>query len=170
MKKLITVVLAAMGCLAVKAQIPKPDPDTTAKHFLIVASIGNLQKASAGQLAVQKARRADVKSFGEMMVRDHGDAEQKLLQLAKQQHINLPATATGGIQPDLVLKKAGDDFDKLYVHAMVSGHRNTVETFQEYAVNGKNAAVKAFARQMLPTLKAHLQKIKEINKQLPANQ
>ena len=76
MKKLITVVLAAMGCLAAKAQIPKPDPDTTAKHFLIVASIGNLQEASAGQLTVQKARRADVKSFGEMMVRDHGDAEQ----------------------------------------------------------------------------------------------
>jgi putative membrane protein len=43
--------------LLAEAQIPQPDPDTTAKHFLIVASIGNLQEASAGQLAVQMAKK-----------------------------------------------------------------------------------------------------------------
>jgi len=40
-----------------KAQIPQPDPDTTAKHFLIVASIKNLQEVSAAEQAVHKAKK-----------------------------------------------------------------------------------------------------------------
>ena len=60
----MTSVLLALA-IAVKAQAP--DPDTTAKHFLILASIGNLQEVNAGKLAVQKTAKPDVKMFGEMI-------------------------------------------------------------------------------------------------------
>ncbi|UOE52411.1 DUF4142 domain-containing protein [Mucilaginibacter sp. SMC90] len=163
MKKAIFISLLCIGGFTVHAQIPQPDPDTTARHFLIVASIGNLQEASAGQLAVQKANLADVRSFGQMMVKDHTQAEQQLLQLAKSRGYNLPAAATGSIQPDLNLKNAGPDFDRLYVHGMLAGHNNTVQTFENYAVNGKDPAVKAFAQQQLPALKAHLSAIKVLD-------
>jgi putative membrane protein len=166
MKRIVFTLLAFAAALGAKAQIPQPDPDTTARHFLIVASIGNLQEVSAGQLAVQKAKRADVRSFGQMMVKDHGQAEQKLLQLAKTRKINLPASATGNIQPDLNLKKAGDNFDRLYVHAMLAGHRNTVETFENYATTGKDPEVRAFAQQTLPILKHHLAAITAIDNKM----
>lgn len=154
--------------VAAQAQISQPDPDTTAKHFLIVASVKNLQEVSAGGLAVQKAIRPDVRAFGQMMMKDHGEAEQKLLQLAKNRGIDLPAPATSGIQPDLILKNAGTRFDHLYVHGMLNGHQNTVEVFQNYAITGKDPAVKAFAQQMLPTLKQHLEEIKAIDEKLKA--
>lgn len=166
MKRIIITLFWGLSALIAQAQIPQPDPDTTAKHFLIVASIGNLQEASAGQLAVQRAKYPEVKAFGQMMVKDHGDAEQKLLQLAKSRGYNLPAAATGGIQPDLNLVSAGDKFDKLYIHGMLAGHGNTVQTFEAYAINGKDAVVKAFAQQMLPTLKAHLAAIKALNEKI----
>jgi putative membrane protein len=166
MKKTVLILILCFGGMAAKAQIPQPDPDTTAKHFLIVASIGNLQEASAGQLAAQKGKRADVRSFGQMMVKDHGQAEQQLLALAKSSTIQLPAAATSGVQPDLTLKNAGDNFDKLYVHGMVVSHANTVQTFENYATTGKDPAVKAFAQQMLPTLKHHLAEIKAIEEQI----
>jgi putative membrane protein len=35
--------------------------------------------------------------------------------------------------------------------------------FQNYAITGKDPVVKAFAQQMLPTLKAHLAAIKAID-------
>lgn len=166
MKKTIIILLFSIFGLCVSAQIPQPDPDTTAVHFLTVASIGNLQEISASQQAMQKAKNADVRSFGQMMVKDHGDAEQKLLALIKSRGYQLSPAATGGILPDLNLKNAGDKFDRLYVHGMVVNHRNTVETFQRYATTGKDPAVKAFAAQMLPTLKAHLARIKAIDSQL----
>jgi putative membrane protein len=168
MKKAIFISLLCLGGMAAKAQIPQPDPDTTAKHFLIVASIGNLQEESAGRQAVAKAKRANVRAFGEMMVKDHGQSEQQLLALAKRKGYNLPAAATGGIQPDLNLQKAGDNFDKVYVHDMVAGHGNKVQAFEAYTINGKDPDVKAWAQQMLPTIKEHLAHIKMIEKQLAA--
>jgi len=164
MRKLLFLILLGFGATA-KAQIPQPDPDTTARHFLMVASIGNLQEASAGQLALQKAKNADVRSFAQMMVKDHGDAEQQLLALAKRQGLVLPPAATSGIKPDPLLANA-PNFDSAYVHAMVAGHGNTVQTFENYATTGKSPAVKAWAQQMLPTLKMHLEHIKTIEKQL----
>lgn len=166
MKRTIVFILLAAAGFSVKAQIPQPDPDTTARHFLIVASIKNLQEVSAGQLAAQKATQPEVRSFGQMMVKDHSDAEQKLLKLAKSTGISLPAAATGGIQPDPALKNATSAFDRLYVHGMVAGHQNTVETFENYAVTGKDPDVRAFAQQMLPTLKHHLEEIKRIIDQI----
>jgi len=164
MKKLIILILSAgLAISTVYAQAP--DPDTTARHFLIMASIGNLQEAGSGKLAAQKATRADVKSFGQMMMADHSDAEQKLLQLVKSRSYLLPAAATDTPPPDLNLSKAsGDDFDRMYIHAMASGHRSTVIMFQDYAINGKDLQVKLFAQQMLPTLKAHLAAIDALDK------
>jgi len=164
MRKLLF--LLCLGGWTAQAQIPQPDPDTTAKHFLIVASIKNLQEVSAGQQAKTMAKNAEVKSFGEMMVMDHGKAEQQLLQLAKRKNIVLPPAATGGIQPDLLLRDSGPRFDQVYVHAMVAGHGNAVQAFENYAVTGKDPDVKSFARQMLPSLKAHLQKAKALEAQL----
>jgi putative membrane protein len=171
MKKAIIVILSALGGFTAKAQIPQPDPDTTARHFLIVASIGNLQEASAGQLAVGKAKHADVRSFGQMMVMDHRRAEQQLMQLATRKGYNIPSEAAGGIQPDLNLKNATDNFDAIYIHAMLAGHGNTVQMFENYATTGKDPDVKAFAQQTLPTLKAHLAAVKALDekyKQLSA--
>jgi len=155
--------LLGLGGLTAKAQIPQPDPDTTARHFIIVASIGNLQEVSAGQLAAQKAKNADVRSFGQMMVSDHGKAQQQLMQLAKKKGYSIPPEASGGIQPDLNLKNATDNFDAMFIHAMLAGHGNTVQVFENYATTGKDPDVRAFARQMLPTLKAHLAAIKAID-------
>ena len=166
MKKIVSVILLTFGGFAAHAQIPQPDPDTTAKHFLIVASIGNLQEASAGALATQKALRPDVKAFGKIMMIDHQQAEAKLLQLAGAKGYDLPAAATGGIQPDLLLKNPGTAFDRQYVHAMVVNHSNTVQTFENYATTGKDSDVRAFARQMLPDLKHHLQEIKAIEEKI----
>jgi putative membrane protein len=168
MRKAIIILLLCLGGLTAKAQIPQPDPDTTARHFIIVASIGNLQEVRAGQLAAQKAKRTDIRSFGQMMVKDHNQAEQQLMQLAKSKGYNIPPAATGGIQPDLALENAGDNFDRLYVHAMLSGHRSTVQMFETYATTGKDPDIRAFAQRMLPTLKAHLAAVTALNKQFDA--
>lgn len=164
MKKLIFIIALCSG-LTAHAQIPQPDPDTTARHFLIVASIKNLQEVSAGEQATQKAKRAEVKAFGQMMVKDHGQAEQQLLKLAKSQGISLPHAAIGGIKPDPLLRDARN-FDSAFVHAMSAGHGNTVQMFENYATTGKDTAVKAWAQQMLPILKMHLEHIKTIEKQI----
>lgn len=164
MRQYIIAFLLVATCAAGKAAAQAPDPDTTARHFLIMASIGNLQEVNAGQLAAQQATRSDVKSFGRLMVTDHSQMEQQLLQLAKTHGYQLPppATDTPPKDPHLAQTK-GDDFDRMYIHAMASGHGNTVSMYQNYAIMGKDPAVKAFAQQALPMLKEHLATIKALD-------
>lgn len=163
MKKIVVLIIST-GLSISRIYGQAPDPDTTARHFLIMASIGNLQEAGSGKLAAKKATRTDIKLFGEMMVKDHTDAEEKLLQLAKSKGYQLPTASTDTPPPDLNLSKAsGDDFDRMYIHAMLSGHGSTVMMFQKYAITGKDPEVRAFATQMLPTLKAHLAAVKALD-------
>jgi putative membrane protein len=49
---------------------------------------------------------------------------------------------------------------------MLSGHKSTLEIFENYATTGKNPDVRAFARHTLPTLKAHLAAITTIDNQI----
>jgi putative membrane protein len=163
MKNVKLLLLLLAGTLAAHAQAP--DPDTTARHFLIMASLGNLQEVNAGTLAAQKADKADIQAFGAMMVTDHTKLEQQLLQLADDGDYDLPPAATEKPVKDPHLVKAdGADFDRMYIHSMAAGHRSTVMMFQNYAITGKSPAVKAFAAQALPMLKEHLAAIEALDK------
>ena len=167
MKKLIVLfgVISLFGLNAAHGQIQSPD--TTARTFIINASIGNMQEIVSGKIAAEKAVSPEVKAFASRMVADHSKAEALLLQLAKQKGYQLPQAATETPVPEPMLEKAtGKAFDKIYVHMMVPGHRNTVYMFETYSIGGKDPDVKAFAKQTLPTLKQHLAIITAIDNKM----
>jgi putative membrane protein len=160
---LLLAMLTSVG--VVKAQTQSPD--TTARYFLIQASIGNLQEIASGKLAMDRGGSADIRSFGKMMVEDHSKTQRQILAVANVSGIMLPVNAIATPLSDKTLKDApAKDFDRLYVHTMAPDHRETIQLFQNYAITGKNPAVKAFAQQTLPTLKEHLAMITGIEKQM----
>ncbi len=141
--------------------------DTTARYFIIQASIGNLQEIAIGRLATAQAASPDVKAFASKMVADHTKAEAQLMQLVETRGFQIPHEATDPPVEDMMLKKEiGKDFDRMYVHMMVPDHRQTVQLFEKYALAGKDPDVKAFARQTLPTLKDHLAAISAIDQNM----
>jgi len=157
--------VGALNSRPVKAQTAVTD--TATKNFIIQASVAGIQEINAGKLASEKATDPQVKSFGNRMVTDHTRAENQLVDLAKRKGYQIPANATGPTAPDPMLKNAvAKDFDRIYVHMMVPDHRSAVSLFQKYAVSGKDPDIKAFAQQTLPTLKAHLEAIEAIDRQL----
>ncbi|MGI4021695.1 MAG: DUF4142 domain-containing protein [Janthinobacterium lividum] len=167
MKKLILLFILTSIAALNTALAQTPDQDTSSLHFITNASIANLNEISAGTLAAQKAVRPEVKAFGQHMVEDHTKAQAALMQLAKSKGYQVPPEATSPVLPEPMLTKAmGKDFDRLYVHMMAPGHRQSVLMFQSYAVNGKNPDVKAFAGQTLPVLKEHLATITAIDAQI----
>jgi putative membrane protein len=138
--------------------------DTTARYFIIQASIGNLQEIAIGRLAVAQAVSPEVKAFAGRMVADHSKAETQLMQLIKARGFQIPREATDTPVADLMLKNTpAKDFDRVYVHMMVPDHRQTVQLFQKYALTGKDPDVRAFAQQTLPFLKEHLASITAID-------
>jgi putative membrane protein len=138
--------------------------DTTARYFIIQASIGNLQETAMGQLAAEQAVSPQLKAFGQRMVADHGKAEAQLKQLIQAKGFRIPGEATEPPAADPMLKNAPPkDFDRMYVHMMVPDHRQTVQLFEKYVLTGKDPDVRAYAQQTLPVLKEHLAAIVAID-------
>jgi putative membrane protein len=133
--------------------------------FATAAANGGMAEVALGKLAEQKSANAQIKSFGAMMVTDHGKANDELMALAKTKNITLPATVDADHQKkmDDLSKLSGKDFDKAYVDAMVDGHKKTLDLMQDEAKNGKDADLKAFATKVAPTVQMHLDAINKIH-------
>jgi putative membrane protein len=158
---LFVLLTALIGSDTANAQ--NKSNDTTARYFIIQVSIANLQEIAMGRLAAERAVSPDVKAFARQMVTDHSKAEADLMQLVRSRGFQIPREATDPPAEDMMLRNApAKDFDRVYVHMMVPGHRETVQLVEKYALTGKDPDVKAFARQTLPVVKEHLASITAI--------
>ncbi|MGI4020064.1 MAG: DUF4142 domain-containing protein [Janthinobacterium lividum] len=144
-------------------KVDKDDSD-----FAVKAGNGGMAEVALAQLAQQKATSPDVKSFAAQMITDHTKANEKLMALAKQKNVTLPAAVSNDEQKimDDLSKKSGKDFDKGYVDAMVEDHDKDVKLFTDASKDLKDADLKAFATTTLPTLKMHQTMIKAIDKKM----
>jgi putative membrane protein len=140
--------------------------ESTASFMTGVADV-SMAEVKFGQLAQDKGMNSRIKSFGEMMVRDHSKANDELKALAGKKNVTLPATMGDDHQKkyDDLGKKSGKDFDKAYINAMVDGHESAVSDFKKQTDNN-DPDVKEWVNKTLPTLQMHLDSAKAIKKAL----
>ncbi|RQO76570.1 DUF305 domain-containing protein [Pedobacter sp. KBW01] len=156
MAKDTTTNVAATGGIAV---------DEADAKFTTQAAVGGMAEVELGKMALEKSSNAKVKEFATMMVKDHGMANTELMAIAKLKNITLPGTVDDEHKQkmDDLSKKAGTDFDKAYVDAMVSGHKSTLKLMEDEAKDGKDADLKSFATKTAPIVQSHLVMINKIN-------
>jgi putative membrane protein len=142
--------------------------DSADAKFATDAANAGLAEVAVGKVAEQKAVNQQVKAFAEMMVKDHGKANEALIAIAKAKNITLPTEPDADHQKELsdLSAKSATDFDKAYVDAMVDGHKKAVALFEDGSKNCKDTELKAFATNTLPTIKGHLAEIETIKKGL----
>jgi predicted outer membrane protein len=110
---------------------------TDARTFVNRLAIAGMTEVRLGELAAERAQSADVKAFGQMMVKDHTQAGNELMQIAKQSNIPWP-TQLDQKHRDLVdrlSKLQGAAFDREYMNAMVSGHQEVANELRARAGN-----------------------------------
>src|ERR1700744_1349112 len=139
--------------------------DTT---FASKAAVGGMAEVALGKMAAAKGASKEVKDFGNMMVMDHGKANDELKAIAQKKNITLPAglDAEHQAKSDSLSKLSGKDFDKGYVDVMIEGHKKTLALMQSEAANGKDAELKAFAAKTAPVVQMHLDHIQKIHDSL----
>ena len=136
--------------------------------FVKQAAVGGNAEVKMGQLASQRAQHAQVKQFAERMVRDHTQANDELAQAAQKSGIQVPGDVDEKHQQELdkLSKLSGAEFDKAYMEAQVKGHHETVSLLQEYAKNGKDADVKAWAQKTLTVVQDHTKQAEQVGSQV----
>ena len=145
------------------------------RDFMMKAAVGSMAEVELGRMAAQKAVNSDVKTFGKHMVDDHSKANDELKQLASQKSVTLPTEVDAKHKEtmDRLSKLNGAAFDSAYVSEMVKDHTEDVSEFEKEASQGQNSDVKGWAAKTLPTLRNHLQMIREAEAKMrggkPAN-
>ena len=130
----------------------------TDTEFAKKAAEANMAEVKLGQLAEQKGTTDTVKDFGKRMVTDHNRAEENLKSAASKDKITLPSVLDSKDQAvyERLSRLSGQAFDRAYARDMVQDHVNNIAAFRHEANDGKEASVKSFASQSIPTLQEHL--------------
>jgi putative membrane protein len=131
----------------------------TPQQFADKAAVANLFEIETSKLAVKTSKNKDVLAFANKMITDHTKAGTAFkAAVGKATGVTPPAEkldAAHQAKLDDLKTKTGEDFDKAYIDAQQDAHDEAVSLFDSYANNGDDAALKAFAAETLPTLKAH---------------
>lgn len=158
----IAAALVVMGA----AQQARADEKFTPqdKIFVMKASQGNNAEIMSSKLALQKSQDKNVRKVADMLVKEHGEAEDNLKQLASTYKMKIPP----GTDPkhEAVYKKlqgmSGAAFDKAYMKGQVKDHYATIAMFKKELDKGNQTEVRSFAVKWLPGIENHTQMITSV--------
>ena len=155
--------LGAQNTAPVRAPTPPsehpPQLSTVDNAFAIAATQGNDAELAAAKLALVHSDSDDVKGFAHTMLADHASIGMEGMPVIKP-HLSRAPAPLG--PPDVLAitylqSLSAVDFDQQYAMLQVGDHLATMTAFATEARDGKDPALKAFAKKWLPTIQAHLQ-------------
>jgi putative membrane protein len=153
MKLLVGAGLAAALAFAA----PGFAQDKASQKFLKEAIEGNLAEVQMGQLAQKNGSSDGVRSFGQMLEKDHSEAAKKASAAATSMGV-MPPTAPNAKQKatyDRMAKLSGTAFDREFAKYMLDDHKKDIQDYEKAAK--KSDAAGSYANEALPTLRKHLE-------------
>jgi putative membrane protein len=128
-----------------------------AQAFINEMTIVSLAEVQLGRMASERAGNADVKSFGQMMVKDHTQANDELKTVASQLKVQPPALVDQKHKElaDKLSKLSGAEFDREYINAMVQGHMEVLGKLRARVDSGLSGARSGAAGDHAPEGRAH---------------
>jgi putative membrane protein len=163
-------VTLGMALLAVGLLVPRANAATTISmadtNFILAAAQGGMTEVKLGELAATNGMRADVKEFGQMMVKDHTAINDDLKALAAQKGVTLPDSLDAKHQAmvDKLTALTGSEFDDAYINGMIKAHQKDAKAFKAEAAATQDTDIKSFLDKSIPVVEAHLEHIKAMKK------
>jgi putative membrane protein len=167
MKKILVVLFSLVTTTAFAAH-SKSTAKASAedKAFAVELAEGNATEIAAARVCMERCESADAREFGRMMVEDHTAAGKKFGTLVASKHITLPVLKTPFRLEVMLSATAPADFDVEYMGQMVAGHQKVVVLLGKEASLGKDADLRKFASELLPTVLHHQAEAERISAKL----
>jgi putative membrane protein len=137
----------------------------------------NQMEIDLAKTAEKTTKNDSVKSFAQLMIKDHGDNDKQLLSLAKKtaQRIPMEKPASDVEKQDKAEDKAmaakvktlkGADFDREYIRMMVQGHDKELAKIDSKIAEVENAELADALKATKPVLQKHADQAREVQKDL----
>jgi putative membrane protein len=172
--------------------------DMTPEKLLQKLHKDNQKEIKLGQLAVERGNSQQIRDYGRMLMEDHQAADERLMQLAQQQNIEIKdmrgkkddeaATAArteGRDDRDEKYKEkaakekeemerlktlSGQEFDREFLRMMQEDHQKHVQMLEQIQQQGEMRELQPLLAQLIPTLQQHERRANELKQQLGAGQ
>jgi putative membrane protein len=128
----------------------------------------NRAEIEAGKLGAEQAGDPLVKRYAEMIMRDHGSADEKVFVLARSRDVVLRSPEPHGESErtrkdaehrapmNELRAKQGTAFDQQFTAVMVEGHREAIQTVRDGLASTTDLEMKELLTALLLTLEKHL--------------
>jgi putative membrane protein len=139
--------------------------DNSSVEFVEKATLANMYEVEAAKIALERSQVQAVKDFAQMMHDTHTSGLTELGTLSSAAMVAPPIALdndhTGKLE---ALRDASvEDFDDVYIDQQTEVHENTLNLLKDYASNGKDAGLQAFAMKTAPTVETHLTQVKALD-------
>ncbi|MDQ6735195.1 MAG: DUF4142 domain-containing protein [Nitrospirota bacterium] len=116
---------------------------------------------------MERAVNPAIQDVAAKLLENHRRANERLKAFADRQQLTLP-TELGKHQVDVdrLAQLSGPDFGKAYLKEMIEYHEQAVATFQRQAEEGTDPHIRAWAAELVTTLRGHLRMVQGIAEKL----
>ena len=117
----------------------------------------DLAEMQEGEIAKTKATSTKVKKYGQMLIKDHTEADKRVVAEAKRLNITLTDTLPASAQADVnqLQSAAADAFDRTFCDAEASGHAKVISDVESAQTTVSDKGVKKLLGKLLPKLQKH---------------
>lgn len=162
------VVMAAAVLVAGPGAVAQSKAPAETVAFAKQVASANTFEIQSSELAQDHAQSSDIKSFAEQMIKDHTKAGNDFKSAVAQAQISPPPREEPDAKQKATLAKLknaqGAAFDKAYVSAQLTAHKEAVALFRTYTKRGRTGPLKQFAQSTLPTLEHHLSMAQDLSR------
>jgi putative membrane protein len=132
--------------------------DKAAAKFIKEAAWDNENEINLGQAGAQKAENADLKSYCEMVQKDHTQANNDLQPLAQKYGVTMETTHSSEREANKFEKETtGAKLDQKLATEFLKDHQKAIAQFEKASTQVMESDVKAYIDKELPKLRDHFQ-------------
>lgn len=176
-KPFTTSALGTIACtigLAMSAHA-QAKPKLSDPEIASVAVVANQGDIGFAEIAKSKSKDADILKFAETMANDHQSVinqasalVKKLGVTPKDNAVSQKLTADAAKTRKSLNSKSGKAFDKAYIDNEVGYHKAVISTVENTLIpQTQNQELKDLLKNVVPTLKAHLQHAEMLQNKMP---
>ncbi len=146
----------------------KKDKEMSAEKFIQEASVGNMLEVRVGEIARERATNEQARQLADRLVRDHGQAQDNLEQVAQQLNIEVPQRLDQKAQQmvDKLSQTQPNQFDQQFVQMALDDHRKDLQKYSKAITQLDNADLQRYAAETLSVLGEHYVFASEAKKSL----
>lgn len=151
----LSIIVAATSVMA----IPAGAQTMTPAQFVAKAGAGDLYERTSSRLVLQSTQNAKVRSFAQMMEKDHAKSTADVKAAAARGGVAATPPKLDAAQTKMIadLKAAsGQKRDQLYVSQQKTAHQQALALHQRYAATGTAAPLKSAAATIAPVVQHHI--------------